>query len=318
MEKSHSTKLDQMSYNSFPIFFQPWWLDVVCQQSSWGICEVKNANNEFLGVLPYYDTRLMGFKIIRTPPLTPFLGIWINPYFIPQSKLTSKYSYEIKVTTELIDQLPRTLWYHQIHPPQFQNWLPFHWKGFRQTTRYVYTLNNNEEVIWKGMKDKSRNMVKKALSEKCEVDVCTNAKEFYNILHSTLKRNKINIDKTIFFELHGEILNRGQGKILLIREVGGHCSAGVYLLVDGHSVYLWQLGLNKSIATNGAVYLLIWESIKFACEQKKKFNFCGSMLPHIEPVFRSFGAERIPIHQIYKASNPLIYIGKELLNLWKK
>jgi hypothetical protein len=71
--------------------------------------------------------------------------------------------------------------------------------------------------------------------------------------------------------------------------------------------------MDEVLGSNGAVQQLIWHAIQEVMKMGKSFNFEGSMLPHIEPVFRAFGAERKPVYQIYKASNKIIYALLELL-----
>ena len=96
--------------NNLPIFFQPWWLDVVSQKGTWGACIAKSKNGEITGILPYYLTFFAGFKVIRMPPFTPYLGVWLN-FPEGQWKKTKKYSFETQVISELIKQLPKVAWY---------------------------------------------------------------------------------------------------------------------------------------------------------------------------------------------------------------
>lgn len=299
-----------------PIFYSPWWLDITCQKGRWDVCIVKDKGGKKpLGVLPYFITILLNRKIIRTPPFTPYLGVWLN-YSNCSDRLTKRYSFENQVIGALIDQLPKTAWYHQIHPEQLKNWLPFYWKDFRQTTRYTYEINNlYMDFIYTGFHPSVKNKIRKAESAGLSVKPVNDLPKFIGLIKKTFKRQNIKSwgDVNIFQQLHQDIQKNKAGTIYFAEDKNGRSYAGLYLIWDRESAYCWMLGADTEMRKTGAVQLLIWHTIQETVKMGKKYNFEGSMLPHIEPVFRAFGAERKPVHQIYKASNRILYAFRELL-----
>jgi hypothetical protein len=298
-----------------PVFFKPWWLDVVCKKGSWEVCISQDKSGKILGVLPYFVTVFLGFKLIRTPPLTPYLGIWLD-YSECSNRNTNRYGFEVEVIENLLKQLPKVAWYHQIHPEQLQNWLPFYWQGYKQTTRYTYVFEALDlEKIWEGMRDDVRNKLRKAEKSGLTVRKSDDFDGFIRTLKNTFDRHQVPFFENfpIFISLHEEIQRRCQGAIYMVEDNTGAIHAAIYLVWDAETAYCWQLGTDPTHNKNGAAQLLIWHSIQLASKMVKRYNFEGSMLPHIEPVFRAFGAERKAVFQIRKFGNRLLEAIRILL-----
>lgn len=308
--------LEAVRQLDLPIFFQPWWLDVVCQNGDWHVCLFRNSTGKVLGVLPFYLQSLLGLKLIRTPPYTPYLGVWLD-YSDCSDRNTSKYSFENKVIEELVEQLPKVSWYHQIHPDQLQNWFPFYWRHYRQTTRYTYILEKlNPEYIYENMKPGVRNKIHKAERTGLIIQQKNDLESFITQLKNTFKRqNKFQeVDTSLLQKLHTEIFRQEQGALYFATDQKGQTHAALYLIWDHETAYCWQLGADTQLRKSGAVQLLIWHTIQVTAGMGKRYNFEGSMLPHIEPVFRAFGAERKPVFQIRKFGNRFLEAAWVLLN----
>ncbi|MEY3368642.1 MAG: hypothetical protein RI973_1797, partial [Bacteroidota bacterium] len=258
--------------------------------------------------LPYLLSNRAGLRIIRMPPLTPYLGAWLD-YSGCSQKRVCRHDFETEVLSELISQLPRATWYHQVHPPQLQNWLPFHWKGYRQSTRYTYLLEEkDEEATWRGLEDIVRNKIRKAEKEGIRVGEESDLAFLRQVCRSTFGHQGLAspFELPLLDGLHAAISSRRQGQILVARDAAGAVHAALYLVWDQDAAYCWIMGADTRLRRSGAVQFLLWQAIRQAISMGKTFNFEGSMLPQIEPVFRAFGGERRPVHQIFKASNRLL------------
>jgi hypothetical protein len=311
--KAFSYREDFM-INDVPIFFKPWWLDTVCKDAKWGMCISKRSEREILGVLPYYLTSYLGMKIIRTPPFTPYLGVWLN-YSNCSGKKVNRYSFENEVISDLVSQLPTVAWYHQVHPEQLTNWLPFYWRGYKQTTRYTYVLEiMDAKKVFDEMKTEVRTRIRKAEALFVIVEN-NNLGDFYQFYERTLKRQNISLKRNrgVLESLHEEIQARKVGKIYYALDSNGNAAAALYLIWDKTTAYYWLPCLDKEFGSQGAAQLIIWQTIQEAIQMGKSYNFEGSMLPHIEPVFRAFGAERRPVFQIRKFGNRFLEAAWVLL-----
>lgn len=308
---------DKIQNMDAPIFFQEWWLQTVCQKGTWSYSIVEDNKGLVLGVLPYYCTSFFYQTMIRMPPLTPYLGVWLNPY-IKFEKLVKEYSFQSKIVLNLINQLPAVCWYHQIHHPAFQNCYPFFFKGFRQTTRYTYVISQQDySVTLKGMRHNYRRKIKKS-NEIIEIKRETEVDDFLKLDALSEYRNNddICIDLSIFRKLSKNIFLRNQGLVFnAFDKSSGNLLGSLFVVFDSQAVYLWQLRINRNAleGMSGCSLILINEAIIFAAEKGLELNFAGSMLPNVEFLNRGFGAERFTAHQLYKASNRLLYIGRELL-----
>lgn len=111
-----------------PLFLQPWFLDAVCAGGVWDACMVEKGGR-IVAALPYFLKRKFGISYIAMPQLCKFLG----PYLLPEFRNLND---ETRLYTALIDQLPQRLAaFQQDFNYGVSNWLPFYWRGFRQTTR---------------------------------------------------------------------------------------------------------------------------------------------------------------------------------------
>ena len=300
---------------SLPVFCQDWWLDAVCGKGNWKAGIVTRADGEVLGVLPYYLKRKAGFRVVCMPPFTPYLGVWLNEKQLPQKRAT-RYHAETRIIRQLVAQLPKTSWFSQVQLPGFENHLPFHWQGYRVAVRCTYTLPPAaEKDVWQGLSPGTRNRIRKA-RQLSAVLLRFDFDEFVAFYNRCMQRQALEINgrnEELLRALHQQIAERKQGAILGLKNKEGQPLAMVYQLWDEHVSYYWMPALDKNIGAAGSAQLLIYELIKHAHQQGRTFNFEGSMLPHVEPVFRAFGARRLPVFHLYKAGSRLLYAAKELL-----
>ncbi len=298
-----------------PLFSQPWWLDAVCGKGKWGMAEVRRGDGEILGICPYYLNSFLGIKTIRMPPYTPYQGIWLNEALLPE-KLVSRYNAEMRIIRQLVAQLPPVAWFSQVQEPGFENWLPFYWTKYRMKARYSYLLPPvSKKETRAQMTTYCRNRLRNA-REKFVINRVDSIKKFIQFYNRCMKRQGLQIKGKhlhIMNKLHREISNHKGGEIFSLIDNEGSPVAMVYQIWDDRYSYYWMPALDKRLGSGGAAQLLIYLLIEKSHAAGRIFNFEGSMLPHIEPVFRAFGAKRVPVYQIYKASNRILYAAKELL-----
>ena len=125
-----------------PIFSQPWWLDIVCN-NNWEIILVER-NNKIIASMPFQIKSKLGFKIISMPKLTQKLGPYIK--YPLEQKYEKKLAYEKEIMLELIDRLPLFDKFGQTFNYTISNWKPFYWNGFSQTTYYTYIVDTKQTL----------------------------------------------------------------------------------------------------------------------------------------------------------------------------
>lgn len=295
-----------------PMHHQPWWLDAVCADGDWDLCLATDGSGAVLGILPFYRTRRFGLCVIQQPPLTAYGGPWLNcpPNLKPQKRL----DFEKKVFDDLIRQLPRTAFFQQNFHPGVQNWLPFHWAGFRQTTRYTYIFNDlgDLEKIISGFKNTLRTDLKKA-ENAVEIRRDDTAAELLFQLHTlSFRRKNRHPPHTFatFHRLHTALAEHRQSAIFIARDRHSNVPhAGLCLAFDARRASVLLTGTDPAHKSSCAVWGLFWEAMRFCSEKNLSLDFEGSMERDIERGFRAFGAQLTPYHQIWKAGNRPIEIG---------
>ena len=291
---------------NLPIFFQPFWLDVVYGSKQWEVCLAFNKNQEITGVLPYFLDTYFGFPVVKMPPLTPYQGVWLN-YPDNLKKQHALHTFQKRVSSELMNQLPNCQYYAQRYPPTFKNWHPFHQKGYHQTTRYTYIIPNikNHNRVFQDFHPKVRNRIRVAEKEGIEISTIDDLSLFYEINHLIFKAKKqaIPYSYTFLKNLDKKLVEQGRRMIFCAQDQQEDILAVGYFVWDNKYAYYLAGGANPEFSNLHALSLLLWQAIQDLSERVEHFDFEGSMLPEVEHFFRAFGGTLTPYYKISRASN---------------
>ncbi len=298
------------------IFSQDWWLDTVCDQGDWNVCLSFDKGGKVTGSLPFYLTKYKGFKVIQMPKLTPFHDLWIRyPHNLQQQN--RRYAFEKKTMNSLIDQLPKVAFLSQSYSYTLTNWLPFFWQGFDQKTFYSYRIMDLTDMkgVYSNFKSSIRNKIKIA-QQHLEVVSNDDIELFYHINQLSFERQGIKMNRSLDFvkKLDNVLKSKNAREIYFANDEKGQTHAAVYVVYDQLSAYKLATGVDKSKAAQGAVQLLIWTAIQAAAKQVNCFDFAGSMMHGIEPMFSGFDGTQSPYFNIQKSGNKVF----SLLNLLRK
>lgn len=301
-----------------PIFLEWWWIDAVTEGNWHAVFSYTKDGKEIRGAMPFYKTKIYKlFKIIQMPKQTQVIGCWLN--YPKNQKLTSKYSFEKDVMTDLIEKLPNVDYFMQRFHYTLNNWLPFYWKGFKQTTQVTYVLDdlNNLEKVYNNFRSNIKTDIKKAQKTLTVVSE-ENIEKFYEINILTFRRQNTKPKYSLEFlkKLHKEIQKREQGKIYFAKDKDNNIHAAIYIVWDKKSAYYMWGGGNPDFRNSGAHSLLMWQAIQDCSQSVNRFDFEGSMIEPVERFFRAFGAKQIQYNKIYKFNNKLLEL-LYLLKEWK-
>jgi hypothetical protein len=301
---------------NLPLFFQPFWLDLIDTDENWEVVLSRQKNGEIVGVFPYFRQRRKGIWVIQNPLLTPFLGCWINEASYKKSRGLSKFLME--TLKDLIEQLPQPFYFTANCHPQLSNVLPLHWKGYQYTTFYTYILKDlqNLDKVKMGINRNMRRNIQKAEMQLI-LEKKVDAKTFYNVHKMTFDRQNMAVpfSKAFFAHLDRGILQQEAGQKFSAKDEDGNVQAVAYLLWDKERAYYFLAGENPDFRGSGASIFLIWEAIKFTQVELglSIFDFAGSMMQNVEVIRRQFGATQVPYFHIYKSKNKWIGMLVELL-----
>jgi len=299
-----------------PLFSGAWWLDAVAGEENWQVALVEK-DGRVLASMPYVVERRLGFTLVKQAPLTPRLGPWLAPSV---AKYPKRLADEKDLLEALIEQLPRFDNFVQNWNFQYSNWLPFHWHGFRQTTRYTYALHElgDEKLLWSNFQENIRREIRKAENRfALHVDDESNIDDFLELNRKTFARQGRSLPYTEAFvrRLDAACVQRNARKIWISRDPEGRCHAGAYIVWDSECAYYLMGGGDPELRNSGASSQCMWQAIRHASSTSKRFDFEGSMIEPVERFFRGFGAVQTPYFHVSKTPSRLIRIRQAMLDI---
>ena len=286
---------------TIPLFSKGWWMDAVCQDN-WDAIIIEE-NGQPVATLPYYQSVTEGRKEIKKAILTQTNGIWMA--YPENQKYETKLAHETKLMNAVIDELENLelAKYQQYFHYSIQNWLPFYWRGYSQTTRYTYVIQNtnNLEDVYQNFSSNIRKCIRKAM-KLVEIKEGIGIEEFYDLNKMTFERQNLEIPYSydIVKRIDDACKKRDARKTFYCIDENDHIHSAIYFVWDENSVYYLLSGSNPDFRNSQSLTLLLYEGIKLANKLNKQFNFEGSMKKNIEHHFRQFGAEQMPYHNISK------------------
>jgi len=282
------------------LFMQPWWLDAT---GDWEVA-LAVRNDQVVGVMPYASGSKWGIQTVGMPALTHHLQIWMDkPPDISDHKWLTR---EKQIIWLLIDDLPAYGYFSMVFEERsFNNWLPFHWKGFRQEMRYTFVIDRmEEEVLDQHINRNLKRNIKEA-SAGLTIQRQVDGQAFFEMCKNTYRRQKMDMPYSfaLFSSIDAAVLSRGNGIKLGAYDLQGKLVAVAFLLWDNDRAYYLLAGDDASGRDTGASILLCREALRIAFKEQKvgTFDFCGSMLESISEIRRQFGARPEPLMKIFKA-----------------
>jgi hypothetical protein len=191
------------------------------------------------------------------------------------------------------------------------NWLPFLWKGFQQTTRYTYVLEDLTDLdgIFNNFERDKRTWIRKGESS-LKVGYDIPAKEFYGIHKQALTKQgfRINYSQDLLNNIFRAVYDHEQGKSIYCKDAQGNILGCLFIIWDEHTANFLISAFDPQYRKNGMGALLTWEAIKYAAARTKKCDFTGSVIETYERSYRAFGGIQTPYFNIQKTYSPLYMI----------
>jgi hypothetical protein len=281
------------------IFAHRWWLDAVAP-GDYDILKLID-NDELQAAWPIVCLKRNGARHVYMPPLTQKLGIIFAPALISTAE---QLSLNQKRATDLIDKLGNPKIFYQNFHENFTDWLPFYWRGYGQTTRYTYVLENisDRRELWNAMRPHYRRVIRKAARLGIGITDHLELPEFLDLNRKTFARHGTQplASDDVVYRVDSACRSHAGRKIFAGVDAQGRVHAAVYIAWAGNTAYYLMGGSEPELRQSGAQVLALWEAINFAGSVVQRFDFEGSMLPQIERVFRGFGARQVPYFSISK------------------
>lgn len=287
------------------LFMQPWWLDAT---GSWDV-SIAVRNGNVVGAMPYSKSKSWGISKIGMPALTHHLQIWMEkPDGITDHKWLTR---EKQIIWLLLDDLPSHGFFSMVFEENsFTNWLPFHWKGFRQEMRYTFVIQNTspEELDQQLNRNLKRSLRNEGYKVRLTREVA--ADDFYAMCQHPFhrQRKRMPFSKPLFLKLDEAIQQHQAGVKLGMLNPSGKLIAVSYLLFDKDRAYYFLAGDNAEGRETGASIVMCRHALRITFEEMNlpTFDFCGSMIEPITEMRRQFGAKAVGLMKIYRGNSKLL------------
>lgn len=304
-EKKDRYRTFSHTEKSLPIFSRAWWLDASAGADNWDVALVEN-NGRVIAALPYAIERRLGFTLLTLPPFTKMLGPWIRE---SSAKYAKRLGQQKDLMEALIDQLPPYDHYDHNWHHSLTNWLPFYWRGFRQTTRYTYLLEDLGDIdrLVAEFENSKRANIRKA-RERVTVVYDIPARTFYEHHRRTMakKGTKIAYGWDEFRRIHDACYAHDAGRTIAAYDSDGNLHAALFVIWDEMSAYALICSIDPDYLTHGAASLLNLEIITHVAGKTRRFDFEGSMIESVERSFRQYGAIQTPYFAVSRTPSRLL------------
>lgn len=301
---------------TIPLFSRDWWLDATAGPDGWDVAVVK-SKGEIVASMPYVRRSRYGMQVVTQPKLTPILGPWLRPRGV---RPAAQIAHEKESMQGLIDQLPPFDHFSQTWHPSVQNWQPFYWNGFKQTTFYSYVLTDLSDTgkLWDGLDTRMRRSVKTARSNyHLQVRDDLPLEDLLTLNRMTFGRQGLTPPYSDDFvrRLDAACAKHGGRKLFIAVDPDGVQHGGNYIVWDEHSAYGLISAANPALRASDANSLCVWGSIEFAASVTRQYNFWGSMIEPIERYMRNFGGVQVPYFHLSKTPSRLLRLRQGLQSL---
>jgi hypothetical protein len=271
------------------IFAQRWWIDIVTRGGGRLLGCFTGPN--LVAGLPIWPCETLGVRRLRQPPLTPYWG----PLFrVSPGKVATQITTEMDVLRALARALQEwqdiTLTFH----PSLTNWLPFHWEGFNQLTRYTYRIDHLTSFLADG--SNLHKDVRRTLRKAEEAGLtCRDQVDPMEVLRQndlSMRRQGL-VGSAEIAAFWPQLAQAARERNCLFTAAAVDGTGAVHkataMVWDDRCAYSLLGGGDPKYRQSGGGVLTSVREIEFAATVVPCYDFEGSMIEPIEQYFRQFG-----------------------------
>jgi len=271
------------------VFHNRWWLEAA-SDGKYRETEVR-SDGRVVARFPYMIQRgSFGYRMSTMPDLTHFLGPAIDH---GTGNAVNRSLREFHITQELLAQVtPSSGFYHKLHRG-IGDTLAFEDAGCTSLVQFTYEIApKSEDEIWRGMRDKTRNVIRRA-AERWRVVTLHDPQAFAAIYEANLGRRGLVNEHRHIPAVCAAAIAHGHGHVLAVRDRGGATLGAVFVAWD-HAVAYYLLATRAPGSDNGVMSLLVWHAIRDATARGLMFDFDGLGTPGSRVFYTGFGGRIAP------------------------
>ncbi len=273
------------------IFHQDWWLNAATE-GDYAEAAVVHGGRK-VGSFPYVRAPLLaGHFLCGMPPLTHFLGPAVDD---GPGSACNQFLRRAQVVRELLRQLPASSGFWQKLHRGTRDTLVFQELGYETAVQFTFEVPPAAEaVLWANMRDKTRNVIRRA-EEQHGVgemhDVAAFASLYLDNLAASGRHS--HYDRRLIERVCAAAIAHGQGRIIAALTGSGEAAAAIFYIWDSQSAY-YLLSSRRQNSGNGAVSLLLWHAMRDVAARGLVFDFEGVVSTGSILFFTGFGGQVVP------------------------
>ncbi len=273
------------------MFHQSWWLKKTKYNFSI-LAVLDRKKGRLIAGIPLPSYAKFGFRLIRNPPLTPYLG----PVFdIENEKNISQKTTIMRKTGELLaTSMAQFDSFHERIGTNCADMQGFLWAGFRVEGHYTYIFPSHltSEDILAQMHSKHRRELTKAERKGMIVEKSQDIDSFLEINAMTYERQKTTASygNDLVRSLWSVAKSRKQADLYMAKTENGAWTDGVLCFKDNKRAYLVLAAGNPEYRGSGGGNLVLWKAIEDVIGAGLMFDFEGSAIRGVEKYYRRWGA----------------------------
>ena len=266
----------------FPLFAQPFWLDIFCE--NWEV-NIIVENDRLIAALPYCTKGNLLTKRIYLPDVNFYQTI----LFAIELSQQQQQDY----TNKLVEQLPVVLKSFFKFLPKHENLSLSNFK-YKKEEYPCYFIATNQSIL---LSKHHLRHLQKGIKNNYTILESNSISKSFQLIQSTFLRQKTasKITLNTFEKLNEVCTEKNCGKAFDCLDDNKNLLATIFILEDFSTVYYFLSGYDVSFKNSGAMTTLLNYAINYALQKQKTFNFCGSRKKSIADFFIGFGAKEMNV-----------------------
>lgn len=312
-----TAKWDQVVENAYggTVLAESWYIDLLTEGNWWATIFVQEGKEEWLAVMPLYETKRMGNVFSRQPLLSKYWGVIVKKLNGAPDDLKKMNHVKKCMEALLAVNLDRAavLDYFTGINPVYP--LEYQWKGVQLGVRFTYMLSMERSIddLRKGYSKSVRKRIRKLSESGFTNRLHHNSEHLEQVLMANVAEGRDLVPKNAIAPLKmlsEQALKLDKGFFLSTYSPEGRLAAAGFWVYNAQHVHFISGYVMPEFRKDNVMSLLVDHAIERSKSLSAAFDFFGSSIESIETFFRSFGALPIPYYRVIKAKFPFNLIWK--------
>jgi hypothetical protein len=285
------------------IFHYSWWLQTTA--ADFKIHVVRNEKGALVAGLPIPFQRRRYLRLFHSPLLTPYLG----PVFdLSEAATICDKLHFMRSHGELLAHSVKSFdsfrYVAGASAPDLQGFL---WAGFKVQLAFTFRFpaTHSPEQITSGMTRTHLQKLKKAMRSNLSVLRDEGVEDLIALNRKTFEKQGLEppYSPALLRKLWNAAYSQERAHIYVARTSDGKPAAALLTVHDKRTTYQIVSGVDHELRDIPGAYLVLWTALEDTFRAGRDFDFEGSSIRSVEPFYRRWGANAIPVWRIAKAGS---------------